>query len=78
LTDQRRSGLSIAIRVAAVVCAIGAAALPAYSAMLAYAGATFEHDSLPGPAVLFMVAAGVGLSALLAAGVSYVLWRMST
>ena len=45
--------------------------------MLFYAAAAFEHDSLPGPAVLSMVAVGVGLAALLCGGLSHVLWRVS-
>jgi hypothetical protein len=45
--------------------------------MLGYAAVTFEHDSLPGPAVLSMVAIGVGLGALLCGGVSHLLWRAS-
>ena len=46
--------------------------------MLVYAAATFEHDSLPGPTVLSMVAVGVALAAVLCAGLSRVLWRKST
>jgi hypothetical protein len=45
--------------------------------MLIYAAATFEHDSLPGPAVLTMVAVGVGLAAVVSAGLSHVLWKVS-
>lgn len=64
-------------RVIALVCAIASAALAVYSVMLVYAAATFEHDSLPGPAVLAMVAVGVGLVAVLCGGLSRVLWRVS-
>jgi hypothetical protein len=45
--------------------------------MLVYAAATFVHDSLPGPAVLAMVAAGVGLGAILCGGLSRLLWKAS-
>lgn len=62
-------------RVAAVACAIAAAILTVYCGMLVYAGATFQGDSLPGPTVLYMVAVGVGLGAMLCAGLAHVLWR---
>lgn len=45
--------------------------------MLVYAAMTFEHDSLPGPVVLYLVAVAVGLVAVLCGGLSHVLWRMS-
>jgi hypothetical protein len=61
----------------AVVCALASATLAVYSVMLAYAAATFEHDSLPGPAVLGMVAFGVGLVAIICGGLSRALWRVS-
>lgn len=64
-------------RVVAVACAIVGAALAVYCVMLAYAAATFEHDSLPGPAVLSMVAVGVGLAAVLFGGLTRVFWRLS-
>lgn len=64
--------------VIALVCAIASAALAVYCVMLVYAAATFEHDSLPGPAVLGIVAVGVGLVAVLCGGLSRVLWRVST
>ena len=64
-------------RVIALVCAIASATLAVYCVMLAYAATTFEHDSLPGPAVLSMVAVGVGLAAVLSGGLSHVLWRVS-
>lgn len=69
--------LSVVTRVIAFVCAVASAALAVYCVMLVYAAMTFEHDSLPGPAVLFMVAVGVGLAALLCGGLSHVLWRAS-
>ena len=68
--------MSVVTRVIAVVCAIASAALAVYCAMLVYAATTFEHDSLPGPAVLSMVAVGVGLAAVLCGGLSHVLWRV--
>lgn len=61
----------------ALVFAIASAALAVYCVMLVYAAATFEHDSLPGPAVLAMVAVGVGLGALLCGGLSHVLGMAS-
>lgn len=69
--------LFVVTRVIAIVCAIAAAALAVYCVILVYAAATFEHDSLPGPAVLAMVAVGVGLVAVLCGGLSRVLWRVS-
>jgi len=69
--------LSVVTRVFAVVCAVASAILAIYCVMLVYAAATFEHDSLPGPAVLSMVAIGVGLAAVLCGGLSHVLWRTS-
>jgi hypothetical protein len=77
VTKHQRGALSVITRVGALGCAIAAAILAVYCAMLVYAAATFEHDSLPGPAVLSMVAVGVGLVALLCGGLSHVLWRMS-
>ena len=64
-------------RPAAVLCGLAAAVLGAYGAMLVYAAATFEGDSLPGPLVLYMAAIGVALAALLSAGLAHVLWRRS-
>jgi hypothetical protein len=69
--------LSVITRVLAIVCAIAAVTLAVYCVMLVYAAATFEHDSLPGPAVLSMVATGVGLAAVLCGGLAHVLWRVS-
>ena len=69
--------LSIVTRVLAFGCAIAAAALAVYCVMLVYAAATFEQDSLPGPAVLSIVAVGVGLGALICGGLSHVFWRVS-
>ena len=77
MITQKRGALSVVTRVIALVCAIASAALAVYCAMLVYAAATFEHDSLPGPAVLAMVALGVGLAAVLCGGLSRVLWRVS-
>jgi hypothetical protein len=59
------------------VCTIAAAILGIYCVMLVYAAMTFEHDSLPGPVVLSMVAVGVGLAAALCGGLAHVLWRAS-
>jgi TRAP-type C4-dicarboxylate transport system permease small subunit len=75
LTPEGRRGLSIVSRAAAIVCAIASAILAVYCAALAYAAATFQHDSLPGPVVLSMVAVGAGLAALLCGGLARVLWR---
>ncbi len=72
-----RGVLSTVSRVAAVVCAIASATLAVYCVVLVYAAATFSHDSLPGPAVLYMVAVGVGLTAVLCGGLAHVLWRVS-
>lgn len=69
--------LSVVTRVIALVCAIASATLAVYCVTLVYAATTFEHDSLPGPAVLSMVAVGVGLAAVLCGGLSHVLWRVS-
>ena len=77
LTQQRRTALSVVTRVIALGFAIASAALAVYCAMLVYAATTFEHDSLPGPAVLSMVAVGVGLLAALCGGLAHVLWRVS-
>jgi hypothetical protein len=74
---SRRGALSVVTRVIAVGCAVAAAALAVYSVGLGYAAATFEHDSLPGPVVMGMVAVGVGLVAVLCGGLSHVLWRTS-
>jgi hypothetical protein len=73
----QRGVLSVVTRVIALVSAIASAALAVYGVMLVYAATTFEHDSLPGPAVLSMVAVGVGLAAVLCGGLSHVLWRVS-
>jgi hypothetical protein len=73
----RRGVLSVVTRVLAIVCAIASATLGAYCVMLVYAAATFEHDSLPGPAVLYMVAVAVGLAAALFGGLSHLLWRVN-
>jgi hypothetical protein len=75
LTGRQRGVLSVVTRVIATICAIASATLTIYCVMLVYAATTFEHDSLPGPAVLSMVAVGVGLAAVLC--LSHVLWRAS-
>lgn len=77
MTDRLRSGLSVVTRVIAIISAIAAAALTVYCVLLVYSAATFEHGSLPGPAVLLIVAMGVGLAAVLCAGVAHLLWRWS-
>jgi len=77
LNSQKRGVLSVVTRLVALVCAIASATLAVYCVMLVYAATTFEHDSLPGPAVLSMVAVGVGLAAVLCGGLSHVLWRVS-
>ena len=77
LPSQQRGVLSIITRVIALCCAIASATLAVYCVMLVYAATTFEHDSLPGPAVLSMVAVVVGLGAVLCGGLSQVLWRVS-
>lgn len=64
-------------RVIAVVTAVASGLLAGYCLVLVYAAATFEPDSLPGPAVLSMVAVGVGLAAVLCGGLAHVLWRRS-
>jgi hypothetical protein len=78
LTGQHRRALSIVTRGAAVLCAITSAGFAVYCVMLVFAAMTFEHDSLPGPAVLSMVAVGVGLAAILCGGLAHVLWRAGT
>lgn len=72
---HQRSVLSVVARVLATICAIATAALTAYCGVLVYAATTFEPGSLPGPAVLSMVAVGVGLAAILCAGLTHLLWR---
>lgn len=64
-------------RVLALFCAVAAAALAVYGVLLVYAATSVEYDSLPGPAVLSMVAAGVALAALLCGGLAHVFWRVS-
>lgn len=66
---------ALGARVASIVFALAAAVLAVYGVMLVYAAVTFEGDSLPGPVVLYMVAAGVGVGALLCAGLAHVLRR---
>jgi hypothetical protein len=65
LISQKRGVLFVVTRVIALVCAIVSATLGVYCVMLVYAATTFEHDSLPGPAVLAMVAVGVACSGTL-------------
>jgi hypothetical protein len=77
LIIQKRGALSVVTLVIALVCAIASATLAVYCVTLVYAATTFEHDSLPGPAVLSMVAVAVGLAAVLCGGLSHVLWRVS-
>lgn len=77
MTSHERGVLSVVARVLAVVCAIAAATLAIYCVVLVYAATTFEHDSLPGPVVLSMVAVGVGLAAVFCGGLSHILWRVS-
>lgn len=77
LTGHTRGVLFVVRRVIALVCAVAAATLAVYCITLVYAAATFEHDSLPGPVVLSMVAVVVGLAAVLCGGLSHVLWRVS-
>lgn len=72
---RQRGVLSVVARVVAFICAIASATLTVYCGMLVYAATTFEHDSLPGPAVLSIVAVGVGLAAILCAGLTHLLWR---
>ena len=74
---QKRGVLYAVTRVIAVVCAIASVTLAVYGGILIYAAIAFEHDSLPGPAVLSMVAIAVGLAAVLSGGLSQVLWRVS-
>lgn len=78
LTGQLRGALFFVTRGAAVLCAIAAAGFAVYCVLLAYAAATFEPDSLPGPAVLSIVAIGVGLAAILCGGLAHVLWRLGS
>jgi len=66
---------SVVSRVVTTVCAIASATLAVYCVLLVYAATTFEHDSLPGPAVLSIVAVGVGLAAVLCGGLAAVLWK---
>jgi hypothetical protein len=77
MIGQKRGVLSVVTRVIALVCAIASATLAVYCVMLVHAATTFEHESLPGPAVLSMVAVGVALAAVLSGGLSHVLWRVS-
>lgn len=77
LTGPRRNALSVVTRVIAIGCAIAGALLAVYCGMLVYAAATFEHDSLPGPAVLSLMAVAVALLAMVCGGLSHVLWRRS-
>lgn len=70
-----KAGLpAIVRRVFAVGCAIVSAMLAVYSFTLAYAAATFAHDSLPGPAVLAMMAVAVALVGVVFGGVARALW----
>lgn len=62
-------------RIVAVMCGVAAVVLGVYAVIGVYAGATFDEDSLPGPTVLYMVAVGVGLVALLCAGLAKILWE---
>jgi hypothetical protein len=71
-----RGALSVVTRIIALGFALVSAALAVYCVMLVYAAATFEHDSLPGPVVLAIVAVAVGLVAILCGGLSRVLWRV--
>ena len=75
MTGQQRGLLSIVASGAAVLCAIASFGFAVYCVMLVFAALTFDHDSLPGPVVLSMVAAGVGLAAILFGGFAHVLWR---
>ena len=77
MISHKRGVLSVVTRVIALVCAVASAILAVYCVMLVYAATTFEHDSLPGPAVLTIIAVGVGLAAVLSGGLSHVLWRVS-
>lgn len=77
MTSQGRTVLSVVTRVVAVASGVAGAALGVYSIALVYAAATFEHDSLPGPVVLSMVAVAVGLAAIFFGGLSHVLLRVS-
>lgn len=75
MNAQGNGTTALTARMASIIFALAAAVLAAYGGMLVYAAATFEGDSLPGPVVLYMVAAGVGIGALLCAGLAHVLWR---
>ena len=70
--------MPVVARVLAILCAIATAALTVYCGMLVYAAATFEHDSLPGPTVLLIVAMGLGLAAIFCGGLTHLLWKAST
>ena len=56
MTSPQREVVSVVTRGLAIGFAIVSVALAFYCVILGYAAATFEHDSLPGPAVLSMVA----------------------
>lgn len=77
MARQQRTVLSLITRILAFVCAIVGAALAVYCVLLVYAAMTVEYDSLPGSAVLSMIAVGVALVAGLFGGLSHVLWRWS-
>lgn len=74
--DTRRDGTAaLGARVASIIFALAATILGVYGVVLVYAAATFEGEGPPGSVVLYIVAAGVGLGALLCAGLAHVLWR---
>lgn len=74
--NARENGTAaLSARVGSIIFALAAAVLAVYGGVLVYAAVTFEGDGLPGPVVLYMVAAGVGIGALLCAGLAHVLWR---
>lgn len=75
MNTARNQKLLLLSRAGAAICGAVAAILAVYAGILVYAGATFEGDGLPGPMVLYMVAVGLGLAALLCAGLAHVLWR---
>lgn len=75
MNTPRNGPATLGARVASIIFALAAAILGVYGAMLVYAAATFEGDGPPGSVVLYIVAAGVGLGALLCAGLAHVLWR---
>lgn len=75
MTARGNEGTALTARVASLIFALAAAILAIYGVALVYAAATFEGDSLPGPLVLAMVAAAVGLGALLCAGLARWLWQ---